>query len=177
MHPDKAKLITLGNIEDDMASIAEADWIAEAVVERLDVKQALYRNIERHRKPGSMVSSNTSTIPLAMLTEDMPAGLARDFCITHFFNPVRYMRLLELVAGPETRPEVVASLAEFCDVSLGKGVVPCRDTPGFLANRVGCYALQVAMVEALNFGLTVEEADAIVGAAHGDPQDRCLRAL
>jgi len=170
MHPDKAKLITLGNIEDHMASIAEADWIAEAVVERLEVKQALYRDIDRHRKPGSMVSSNTSTIPLAMLTEDMPAGLARDFCITHFFNPVRYMRLLELVAGPETRPEVVASLAEFCDVSLGKGVVPCRDTPGFLANRVGCYALQVAMVEALNFGLTVEEADVIVGRPMGIPK-------
>jgi 3-hydroxyacyl-CoA dehydrogenase len=170
MHPGKAELITIGNIEDDMAAIAEADWIAEAVVERLDVKQALYREIERHRKPGAMVSSNTSTIPLALLTEGMPVGLVRDFCITHFFNPVRYMRLLELVAGPQTRPEVTARLGEFCDLRLGKGVIPCRDTPGFLANRVGCYALQVAMVEALNHGLTIEEADAIVGRPMGIPK-------
>jgi 3-hydroxyacyl-CoA dehydrogenase len=170
MHPGKAELITIGNIEDDMAAIAEADWIAEAVVERLDVKQALYREIDRHRKPGAMVSSNTSTIPLALLTEGMPVGLVRDFCITHFFNPVRYMRLLELVAGPQTRPEVTARLGEFCDLRLGKGVIPCRDTPGFLANRVGCYALQVAMVEALNHGLTIEEADAIVGRPMGIPK-------
>jgi 3-hydroxyacyl-CoA dehydrogenase len=170
MHPDHAKLITAGNVEDHMAWIAEADWIAEAVAERLEIKQALYREIDRVRKPGSMVSSNTSTIPLAVLTRDMPAGLAPDFCITHFFNPVRYMRLLELVAGPRTRPEVVETLSRFCDETLGKGVVPCRDTPGFLANRVGCYALQVAMVEALDLGLTVEEADAVMGRPMGIPK-------
>ena len=170
MHPDHAKLITVGNVEDHIAWITGADWIAEAVVERLEVKQALYREIDRMRKPGSMVSSNTSTIPLAMLTRDMPAGLMHDFCITHFFNPVRYMRLVELVAGPHTRPEVVETLSRFCDLTLGKGVVPCRDTPGFLANRVGCYALQLAMVEALNLGLTVEEADAIVGRPMGIPK-------
>jgi 3-hydroxyacyl-CoA dehydrogenase len=170
MHSDKAELITIGNIEDDMAALAEADWVAEAVVERLDIKQALYREIERHRKPGAMVSSNTSTIPLTMLTHGMSPELARDFCITHFFNPVRYMRLLELVAGPKTRPEVLETLGEFCDIQLGKGVIPCRDTPGFLANRVGCYALQVAMVEALDHGLTIEEADAIVGRPMGIPK-------
>ena len=109
---------------------------------------SVLKGLDAVRKPGALVSSNTSTIPLALLTEGMPEALARDFCITHFFNPVRYMRLLELVGGPATRPEVLARLADFCDRRLGKGVVPCNDTPGFLANRVGCFALQVAMVEA-----------------------------
>jgi len=170
MHPDKARLIAPGNVEDHLGRLAEADWIAEAVVERLEVKQALYEKIEAVRKPGALVSSNTSTIPLARLTEAMPADLVPDFCITHFFNPVRYMRLLEMVAGPETRPEAVATLAKFCDEVLGKGVVHCNDTPGFLANRVGCYALQVAMVEAAVIGLTVEEADAVMGRPMGIPK-------
>jgi len=170
MHADRAKLIAPGNIEDHMGLIAEADWIAEAVVERLEVKQALYRKIDAARRPGALVSSNTSTIPLSLLTRDMPAGLVPDFAITHFFNPVRYMRLLELVAGPETRPEAVATLSDFCDRVLGKGVVRCNDTPGFLANRVGCYALQVAMVEAEALGLTVEEADAVMGRPMGIPK-------
>jgi 3-hydroxyacyl-CoA dehydrogenase len=170
MHPDRAKLITTGNVEDHMGLLAEADWIAEAVVERLDVKRALYRRIEAVRKAGALVSSNTSTIPLAQLTEEMAAALAADFSITHFFNPVRYMRLLEMVAGPKTRPEAIATLSAFCDEVLGKGVVRCNDTPGFLANRVGCYALQVAMVEAEALGLTVEEADAIMGRPMGIPK-------
>ncbi len=170
MHPDNARLITTGNIDDDLASIADADWIAEAVVERIDVKRALYEAIDAVRAPGSIVSSNTSTIPLAMLAESMPASLKRDFCITHFFNPVRYMRLLEIVKGPDTRSEVIDTLTEFCDVALGKGVVPCRDTPGFLGNRVGVYALQVGIVEAARAGLTVEEADAIMGRPMGIPK-------
>jgi 3-hydroxyacyl-CoA dehydrogenase len=170
MHPDNARLITTGNIDDDLASIADADWIAEAVVERLDIKKALYRAIDAVRAPGSIVSSNTSTIPLTMLTEDMPESMRRDFCITHFFNPVRYMRLLEIVRGPDTRPDAVATLAEFCDVALGKGVVPCNDTPGFLGNRVGVFALQVGIVEAAEAGLTVEEADAIMGRPMGIPK-------
>ncbi len=170
VHADRAALITPGNLEDHLHLLAEADWIAEAVVERLDVKHALYEKIAATRRPGALVSSNTSTIPLARLTEAMPADLARDFCITHFFNPVRYMRLLELVAGSKTRPEAVETLAEFCDLRLGKGVVRCNDTPGFLANRVGCYALQVAMVEARELGLTVEEADAVMGRPMGIPK-------
>ncbi|HEX9771779.1 MAG TPA: 3-hydroxyacyl-CoA dehydrogenase family protein, partial [Kiloniellales bacterium] len=170
MHAERAKLITTGNVEDHLGLLAEADWVAEAVVERLEVKQALYRKIDAVRKPGALVSSNTSTIPLARLTEDMPADLVPDFAITHFFNPVRYMRLLELVAGPETRPEVIATLSAFCDEVLGKGVVRCSDTPGFFANRVGCYALQVAMVEAEALDLTVEEADAVMGRPMGIPK-------
>jgi 3-hydroxyacyl-CoA dehydrogenase len=170
MHPDNARLITTGNIDDDLSSIADADWIAEAVVERLDIKKALYEAIDAVRAPGSIVSSNTSTIPLATLTEGMPESMRRDFCITHFFNPVRYMRLLEIVGGSETRPDVIDTLTEFCDVALGKGVVPCRDTPGFLGNRVGVFALQVGIVEAVRAGLSVEEADAIMGRPMGIPK-------
>ena len=170
VHEDRAALIETGNIEDHLHRVAEADWIAEAVVERLDVKQALYRRLEAVRKPGSMVSSNTSTIPLAMLTEDMPESFKRDFCITHFFNPVRYMRLLEVVAGPSTRPELIETLSRFGDERLGKGVVHCRDTPGFLGNRVGVYAIQTGISEAWALGLGVEEADAVMGRPMGFPK-------
>ena len=170
MDADGASLVTAGNVGEHLGLIADADWIAEAVVERLEIKREIYAAIEGVRRPGALVSSNTSTIPLALLTEGMSEAMARDFCITHFFNPVRYMRLLELVAGPRTRPEVIRRLAEFCDVALGKGVVHCRDTPGFLANRLGVFALQVGMVEALACGLGVEEADAIMGRPMGIPK-------
>ena len=170
MDQRNAGLITSGNIEDDMDLLADADWIAEAVVERLDIKQTLYEQIDSVRKPGAMVSSNTSTIPLARLTERMSTGMKGDFCITHFFNPVRYMRLLEIVSGPETRSEVIDRLSRFCDVELGKGVVPCNDTPGFLGNRVGVYALQVGIVAAAELGLMIEEADALMGRPMGIPK-------
>jgi 3-hydroxyacyl-CoA dehydrogenase len=170
MQRGNAKLITPGNIDDHLELVSDADWIAEAVVERLDVKHALYEKIGAARKIGAMVSSNTSTIPLSRLTENMPETLSRDFCITHFFNPVRYMRLLEIVAGPKTRREVIDTLSRFCDLMLGKGVVPCRDTPGFLANRVGVYALQVGIVEAAEAGLSVEQADALMGRPMGIPK-------
>jgi 3-hydroxyacyl-CoA dehydrogenase len=163
------RLITPGNIEDDLAGLAECDWIVEAVIERLDIKQDLYRKLAAVRKPGSVVSSNTSTIPLAELMSDMPEALKPDFVITHFFNPPRYMRLLELVIGPATRPEASAMVARFCDVMLGKSVIACRDTPGFIANRIGTYWIQTAMVLALEMGLEVEEADAIMGKPMGFP--------
>ena len=170
MDKRNAELITTGNTEDDMGLLADADWIAEAVVERLDVKQALYETIDAVTKPHAMVSSNTSTIPLALLTARMSQQMRSNFCITHFFNPVRYMRLLEVVSGPTTRPEVIESLSRFCDVELGKGVVHCKDTPGFLGNRVGVYALQVGIVAAAALGLTVEEADVLMGRPMGIPK-------
>ncbi len=165
-----ARLVTPGNTEDDLDKLAECDWIVEAVIERLDVKQALYRRIEAVRKPGSVVSSNTSTIPLATLTAGLPDSFARDFCITHFFNPPRYMRLLEVVAGEQTRPEAIERVGRFADVALGKSVVPCKDRPGFIANRLGVYWLQVAVVEAIDAGLDVEDADAVVGKPMGIPK-------
>ena len=170
MHPDCAARITAGNVEDHLGRVGDCDWIAEAIVERIDVKRDLYDALDRVRRPGSIVSSNTSTLPLSLLTGRMSEAMRADFCITHFFNPVRFMRLLELVRGPDTRPEVVEALARFCDVALGKGVVHCRDTPGFLANRVGVYALQAGLVEAVAQGVTIEEADAVMGRPMGIPK-------
>ncbi|MCF3947237.1 3-hydroxyacyl-CoA dehydrogenase/enoyl-CoA hydratase family protein [Acidiphilium iwatense] len=169
MSPKAARLITPGNTEDDFAGLAECDWIVEAVIERLDIKQALYKRIAEVRKPGSVVSSNTSTIPLSELMSDMPDTLKPDFVITHFFNPPRYMRLLELVTGPDTRGDTIDKITKFCDVTLGKSVISCRDTPGFIANRIGTYWIQSAMVLALDMGLEVEEADAIMGKPMGFP--------
>ncbi|RLA19242.1 MAG: 3-hydroxyacyl-CoA dehydrogenase [Gammaproteobacteria bacterium] len=169
MHKRNAKRVTAGNIEDHLELLADVDWIVEAVIERLDIKQNLYKKIDAVRKPGSLVSSNTSTIPLALLTEGMPDDFCKDFMITHFFNPPRYMRLLELAGGKSTRPEALKIMADFCDQKLGKGVVSCNDTPGFIGNRVGIYWLQCAVLEAIDGGLTIEEADAVVGKPMGIP--------
>ncbi|MGA2189304.1 MAG: 3-hydroxyacyl-CoA dehydrogenase NAD-binding domain-containing protein [Steroidobacteraceae bacterium] len=165
-----AKLVTPGNIEDHLAQLAESDWIVEAVVERLDVKQALYRKIDAARRPGSAVSSNTSTIPLALLTQGQSDAFARDFLITHFFNPPRYMRLLEIVTGPMTDELHAQTVGEFADRVLGKSIVRCKDSPGFIANRLGVYWLQIGVTEAIDLGLTAEEADAVIGRPMGIPQ-------
>ena len=170
MHPDHAARITTGNVEDHLERASDCDWIVEAIVERIDVKRDLYRALERVRRPGSIVSSNTSTLPLSLLTDGMSDAMRSDFCITHFFNPVRFMRLLELVGGPDTRAEVIDGLARFCDVELGKGVVHCRDTPGFLANRIGVHALQAGLCEAVAQGVTVEQADAVMARPMGIPK-------
>jgi 3-hydroxyacyl-CoA dehydrogenase len=170
MDPRNARRISVGNLEDDMGMLAEADWIIEAVLERLDVKRDLYKRVDAVRKEGSIVSSNTSTIPLASLLEDMPESFRRDFLITHFFNPPRYMRLLELVEGASTRPDAAREVRGFCDRALGKGVVECKDTPGFIGNRIGVYWLQCAVLEAMAQGLTVEEADAVAGRPLGIPK-------
>ncbi|MHA1536817.1 MAG: 3-hydroxyacyl-CoA dehydrogenase NAD-binding domain-containing protein [Alphaproteobacteria bacterium] len=170
MHPRAAKLVEPANIEDDLGKLADVDWIVEAVIERLDIKQGLYKNLEKHRKKGSIVSSNTSTIPLAQLTKGMPESFQQDFVVTHFFNPPRYLRLLEIVAGPKTRSEVVEAITAFGDVRLGKGVVACKDTPGFIANRIGTMWIQAAVNEAVDRGLGVEEADAIIGKPMGVPK-------
>ncbi|MDP8983621.1 MAG: 3-hydroxyacyl-CoA dehydrogenase NAD-binding domain-containing protein [Pseudomonadota bacterium] len=165
-----AKLVTAGNIEDHLAQIADSDWIVEAVVERLDIKQALYRKIDAVRRPGTAVSSNTSTIPLAQLTHGLGDAFARDFLITHFFNPPRYMRLLEIVTGPNTDTQLAHAVEEFADRVLGKSAVRCKDSPGFIANRLGVYWLQIGVLEAIDLGLTVEEADAVIGRPMGIPK-------
>jgi len=170
MHPRAMKLVTPANIEDDLEALSEVDWIVEAIVERLDIKQDLYKKLEAHRKKGSIVSSNTSTIPLAQLTDGLPESFQQDFVITHFFNPPRYLRLLEIVAGPKSRKEVVETVRSFGDVRLGKGIVDAKDTPGFVANRIGTLFGQVAINEAMDRGLTVEEADAVAGSPMGVPK-------
>lgn len=165
-----AKLITPGNIEDDLGELADVDWIVEAIIERVDLKQDLYRKLEGKRKKGSILSSNTSTIPLSQLVAGLPEAIARDFCITHFFNPPRYMRLLEVVGGPQTRADAIAEISRFGDEKLGKVIVHAKDTPGFVANRIGVYWMQAAVTGALDLGLRVEEADAIMGRPIGAPK-------
>jgi len=165
-----AKLVETGNIEDHLERIADCDLIIEAIVERLDLKQSLYDRIEAVRKDGSVVSSNTSTIPLAKLIEGRSRRFQGDFVITHFFNPPRYMRLLEVVSGDATRKDAIAAVSAFCDVKLGKSVVHCKDRPGFIANRLGVYWLQAAVVEAMDRGITIEEADKIIARPMGIPK-------
>lgn len=170
MSKDAAKLITPGNLEDDLAKVADCDWIVEAIVENLEIKRGLYEKLEALKKPDAVVSSNTSTIPLKYLVEGRSESFRTTFMITHFFNPPRYMRLLELVGGPETDKAALAKIEDFCDRTLGKGVVPCKDTPGFIANRIGTYWIQVAVNEAIALGLSVEEADAVGSRPMGIPK-------
>jgi len=165
-----ARLVTTGDVGTDLALLADCDWICEAIIERPDAKRELYAKLEGVRKPGSVVSSNTSTIPLASLTEGLGAGFAADFMITHFFNPPRYMRLLEVVQGPQTRADAVAEVSAFGDRRMGKTVVTCKDTPGFIANRIGGMWMQSAINNAFDLGLTVEEADAVNGKPMGIPK-------
>ncbi|MFC5421536.1 3-hydroxyacyl-CoA dehydrogenase/enoyl-CoA hydratase family protein [Bosea eneae] len=169
MDPAFASRIVTGSTSDDLGLAADADWIVEAIAERLDVKQALYKALEPLRKRGSIVSSNTSTIPLSALTAGLPDSFAADFLITHFFNPPRRMRLLEVVEGPKTRPEAGAAIRDFGDRALGKRVVSCRDTPGFIGNRIGNYWIAAAQNEAIRLGLDVEEADAVISKPFGIP--------
>ena len=170
MHKRNAGSITTGTISDDFDKLADCDWIIEAVVERLDIKKDLYARLHATIGPDCIVSSNTSTIPISLLVEDMPADFRKRFAITHYFNPVRYMRLLELVRGADTEDAVIDRLADFNDRVLGKGVVRCADTPGFLGNRVGVFALQVGIDEAMRNALTIEQADALMGRPMGIPK-------
>ena len=149
-------LIETGTIDDDFEKLAECDWIVEAIVERLDIKRDLYRRLDAVISKNCIVTSNTSTIPIKLLVSEMPPNFRERFAITHYFNPVRYMRLLELVRGVDTRSDVIEKLSAFNDEVLGKGVVSCNDTPGFLGNRVGVFALQVGMDEAFKQGLSIE---------------------
>ncbi len=169
---DKSKIdnIKVGNISDNFDVVKDADWIVEAVVERIDIKHQIYEKIFKVRKDGAIVSSNTSSIPIKILSEHLSDTEKKDFCITHFFNPVRYMGLLEIVKNENNDLNKINQLKEFCEVELGKGAIICNDTPGFLGNRVGVYAMQVAMTEAFRMKLSVEEADAIFGRPMGIPK-------
>jgi len=169
---DKSKIdnIKVGNISDDFNVVKTADWIVEAVVERIDVKHNIYEKIFKERKAGAIVSSNTSSIPIKVLSTNLTNDEKKDFCITHFFNPVRYMGLLEIVKNENNDIEKINSLKKFCEKELGKGAIVCNDTPGFLGNRVGVYAMQVAMTEAFKMKLTIQEADAIFGRPMGIPK-------
>ena len=169
---DKSKInnINVGNINDDFDVVKDADWIVEAVVERIDIKHNIYEKIFKSRKAGAIVSSNTSSIPIKILSEKLTDEEKKDFCITHFFNPVRYMGLLEIVKNENNDLNKINSLKKFCEQELGKGAIVCNDTPGFLGNRVGVFAMQVAMTEAIKMKLSIEEADAVFGRPMGIPK-------
>ncbi len=169
---DKSNIdnIKVGNINDDFDVVKDADWIVEAVVERIDAKHDIYEKIFKKRKPGAIVSSNTSSIPIKVLSEKLKDEEKKDFCITHFFNPVRYMGLLEIVKNENNDLNKINSLKKFCEVELGKGAIVCNDTPGFLGNRIGVYAMQVAMTQAFKMKLSIEEADAVFGRPMGIPK-------
>ena len=170
-----AKLVTTGNIEDDLPALTDVDWIIEAVVERLDIKQQLYTKLEQVMTPGAIITSNTSGLPVHLLTGGRSADFRRHFLITHFFNPVRYMRLLEIVPGVDTDPELVQYMQQFATEVLGKGVVLCKDTPNFIANRIGVYSSMSTLHRALDEGYTVGEVDAILGPSMGRPRSAVFR--
>ena len=169
---DKNKInnIKVGNINEDFDVVKHADWIVEAVVERIDIKHTIYEKIFKSRKEGAIVSSNTSSIPIKVLSEKLTNEEKKDFCITHFFNPVRYMGLLEIVKNENNDLGKINSLKKFCEKELGKGAIVCNDTPGFLGNRVGVFAMQIAMTEAFKMKLSIEEADAVFGRPMGIPK-------
>ena len=170
MHPNNASKIRPGNTEDNMDRLQECDLIIEAVFEDPKVKSDIFKKIDANRKLGSIVASNTSTIPLHDLISDQSAELKKDFVITHFFNPPRYMPLLELITSEHNNKETVAELTRFMDEKMGKGVIHCNDTPGFIGNRIGTFWIQSAINEAYDRNLTVEEADAIMGEPIGAPK-------
>ena len=170
MHKRNARLVEPANLEDDLEKLGDCDWIVEAVLEDLPVKHTVYTKVSLSKKPGAAVTSNTSTIPLARLLDGIDDDFAAGFFIAHFFNPPRYLRLLETVSGPRTDPAIVAAVSRFCDVRLGKTVIACNDTPGFIANRIGGYWIQTAIDGAMDLGLTVEEADAVGSRPMGVPK-------
>jgi len=170
MHKSARERITPGNIEDDLNRLGEADWVIEAVVEDRATKRDLYARIAPHLRADALLSSNTSTLTLGSLIEGQPEDLARRMAITHFFNPPRYIRLLELVTGPATSPEALDALAAFGEDRLGKTVVRCADRPGFIANRIGCYWLLAGVAATIEHGLSIEEADAAISGAFAAPR-------
>jgi 3-hydroxyacyl-CoA dehydrogenase len=170
-----AERIAVGNFEDDMARCAEADWIIEVVAENLEIKRKLLSRVAEVRKPGAMVTTNTSGLPVHLIAEGMSEEFQQHWAGTHFFNPPRYLKLVELIPGPKTSPEVIETLGEFCDRRLGKGVVVAKDTPNFIANRIGTFSMLNALRLMGALGMTIEEVDACTGPAIGQPKSATFR--
>ena len=173
--PSLARLVTIGNFEDDLKKLAEVDWIIEAVVEDLEIKRSLLRKVDAVRKPGTIVTTNTSGLPVAKIVEGFPDEFRRHWFGTHFFNPPRYMRLLELIPTPEADPAAMDLIAHFCDLHLGKGVVHAKDTPNFIANRIGTFSALNVMRLMQEMDLSIEEVDALTGQAVGWPKMATFR--
>ena len=173
--PDLASKIAIGNFEDDLARIADADWIIEVVAENLEIKRGLLAKVAQFRKPGAIVTTNTSGLPVHLIAEGLPEEFQQHWAGTHFFNPPRYMKLVEVIPGPKTSREVLDTLADFCDRRLGKGVVIAKDTPNFIANRIGTYSMLNALRLMSELGMTIEEVDACTGPAVGWPKSATFR--
>ncbi|SVA18268.1 uncharacterized protein METZ01_LOCUS71122, partial [marine metagenome] len=173
--PKNAELVTSCTYDNDIEKIAEVDWVLEAVVERLDIKEKVYNNLLPHLKDTAILTSNTSGIPLTDLTSSLPDDVKQRFMITHFFNPPRYMQLLELVRGEQTSDETYNTLVEFGESVLGKGIVHAKDTPNFIGNRIGVYGMMTTMNLAIKQGLTIEEVDKLTGPISGRPKSATFR--
>lgn len=170
-----ANRITLGNFEDDMKAIANVDWIIEVVVERLDIKKIVYEQVEKYRKPGTLITSNTSGIPMELLIQERSEDFQAHFCGTHFFNPPRYLKLLEVIPSTKTKPEVVNFFLEYGSKILGKTTVLCKDTPAFIANRIGVFGIMALFHNIKELGLTTEEIDKLTGPIMGRPKSATFR--
>lgn len=172
---DFAKRIKVGNFDDDMEKIADVDWVIEVVIERLDIKKQVFANVEKHRKAGALVTSNTSSIPIHLMTEGRSDDFKKNFCGTHFFNPPRYLKLFEVIPTPDTSQDVVDFLMNYGDVYLGKRTVLCKDTPAFIANRVGVYAMAKIFQLTTELDMTIEEVDKVTGTPIGRPRTGVFR--
>ena len=173
--PETARLVTPGNLEDNLGWCGQVDWIVEAVAENLEIKRTLFSRVETVRKPGTIVTSNTSGLPIHLIAEGRSEDFQQHWAGTHFFNPPRYMKLVELIPGPKTRTEVLDSLTEICDNRLGKGVVVAKDTPNFIANRIGTYSMLNVLRQMQALDMTIEEVDACTGPAIGQPKSATFR--
>src|SRR5678816_649905 len=174
-YKDVVKKITTGNFDDDMKDVASCDWIIEVVVERLDIKKSVYEKVEQFRKPGMLITSNTSGIPIHLLSEGRSEDFKKNFCGTHFFNPPRYLRLLEIIPTKYTNPEVVDFLMNYGDLYLGKTTVLAKDTPAFIANRIGVFGMMAIMNAMEKLGLSIDEVDALTGPVIGRPKSATFR--
>ncbi|MEQ9216602.1 MAG: 3-hydroxyacyl-CoA dehydrogenase NAD-binding domain-containing protein [Cyclobacteriaceae bacterium] len=174
---DKASLISTGNFDDDLPRIKDADWIIEAIVENLEIKSTLFEKVEKHVNPNAIISSNTSGIPINLIIKDRSEHFQKQFCGAHFFNPPRYLRLLEIIPTKKTDPEIVDFLVHYGDLYLGKETVICKDTPAFIANRIGIYSLMSAMHTIEEMGLSVNEVDKLTGPVIGRPKSATFRTL
>ena len=174
---DHVSRIKTGNFDDNLKEIADCDWVIEAVVENLNVKKSVFEKVELYRKPGTIISSNTSGIPIHLMIEGRSDDFQKNFCGTHFFNPPRYLKLLEIIPTPKTDPELVNFLMHYGDLHLGKATVLCKDTPAFIANRVGIYSIMESLHTILSLGLTVEEVDRLTGPVIGRPKSATFRTM
>lgn len=176
-HASFASRVRLGNLEDDLAKIKDVDWIIEVVVERLDIKQQVFERIEKFRTPGTIISSNTSGIPIADMSDGRSEDFQRHFCGTHFFNPPRYLKLLEIIPGPKTDPEILLFLTEYGDKFLGKTTIVTKDTPAFIGNRIGIFGIQSLFHQVNTLDLSVEEIDKLTGPVIGRPKSATFRTV